>query len=79
MYYYQRLRDLREDNDKTQTDIAEVLQTTQQQYARYEKGERELPMHHFIVLSRYYDVSLDYLAGLTDEPVKLSDIKKRRS
>ena len=66
MYFYQRLKDLREDADKNQNDIATVLGTSQQQYSLYEKGERELPMHHFITLAKYYNVSLDYLAGLTD-------------
>ena len=63
-----RLRDLREDNDKTQADIAALLKTTQPQYARYESGERELPMRHFITLAHYYGVSLDYLAGLSEQP-----------
>ncbi len=63
-----RLRDLREDNDKTQAEIAVLLKTTQPQYARYESGERELPMRHFITLARYYGVSLDYLAGLSEQP-----------
>ena len=71
MHFYQRLRDLREDNDKTQADIANLLNTTQQQYYKYETGMRELPMHHFITLARYYNVSLDYLAGLIDTPKKL--------
>ncbi len=65
---FSRLRDLREDNDKTQAEIAVLLKTTQPQYARYESGERELPMRHFITLARYYGVSLDYLAGLSDQP-----------
>ncbi len=69
--FYQRLRDLREDKDLTQKDIAALLNTTQPQYARYETGERELPMHHFITLAKFYKVSLDYLAGLIDEPRKL--------
>ncbi len=68
MKYYQRLRDMREDSDKSQADIAALLGTTTQQYCRYERGNRELPMHHFITLARYYNVSLDYLAGLTDNP-----------
>ena len=72
MQFYQRLRDLREDHDKTQSEIAVLLMTTQPQYARYENGERELPMHHFITLARYYNVSLDYLAGLIDHPRKLA-------
>ncbi len=71
MYLYQRLRDLREDADKTQTEVAEILGLLRQQYARYECGMVELPMHHFITLARYYNVSLDYLAGLIDTPRKL--------
>ena len=71
MHFYQRLRDLREDNDKNQTEIADLLGMQQTQYSRYERGDRELPMHHFITLARYYDVSLDYLAGLIDTPRKL--------
>ena len=68
MYFYQRLRDLREDAELTQTDVAQLLSTTQQQYYKYETGIRELPMHHFITLAKYYRVSLDYLVGLTDKP-----------
>ncbi len=71
MHFYQRLRDLREDAEKTQNDIAEILSTTRQQYARWETGKQELPMHHFITLAKYYNISLDYLAGLTDTPKKL--------
>jgi len=71
MYFYQRLKDLREDADLTQAEVAKMLETTQQQYARYEAGDRELPMHHFIVLAKYYNISLDYLAGLIDKPEKL--------
>ena len=71
MKYYQRLRDLREDADKTQAEIAAILGTVREQYAKYESGKQELPMHHFITLARYYNVSLDYLAGLTDTPKKL--------
>ena len=63
---YQRLRDLREDMDKSQTEIAEILQTSRQQYGRWETGAQELPMHHFITLAKYYNVSLDYLAGRVD-------------
>ena len=71
MYYYQRLRDLREDADKNQEKIAQILSISRQQYSLYERGERELPMHHFRTLARYYNVSLDYLAGLIDTPRKL--------
>lgn len=64
MYYYQHIRDIREDNDLTQKQVAEVLHITTQQYQLYESGKREMPMHHFITLARFYKVSLDYLAGL---------------
>lgn len=63
MAFYQRIRDLREDSDKTQTDLAEYLGTTAQYYGKYEKGERELPFSRAIQLADYYNVSLDYLAG----------------
>ena len=71
MYIYKRLRDLREDSDKKQEEIAQVLNISRQQYQLYESGKRELPMHHFITLSRYYNVSLDYLAGLIETQKKL--------
>ncbi|MBQ8402794.1 MAG: helix-turn-helix transcriptional regulator [Clostridia bacterium] len=71
MYFYRRLKDLREDNDKTQEEIAEILGTVRQQYAKYENGKQELPMHHFVTLAKYYNVSLDYLAGIISEPRKL--------
>ena len=69
---YQRLKDLREDFDKTQEEIAQVLGISRQHYSLYERGERELPMHHFITLANYYNVSLDYLAGIIQIPRKLN-------
>jgi transcriptional regulator with XRE-family HTH domain len=71
MYVYQRLKDIREDSDKKQEDIASVLNITRQQYQLYESGKREIPLHHFVSLAKYYNVSLDYLAGLIDTPRKL--------
>lgn len=68
LYKYQRIRDIREDNDKTQQDIANLLNIKQQQYARYETGNREIPLHHLIKLALYYNISLDYLAGIIKEP-----------
>ncbi|MBO5078082.1 MAG: helix-turn-helix transcriptional regulator [Oscillospiraceae bacterium] len=67
-YYYQRLRDLREDRNKTitQAEIAELLGTTQQTYSLWENGSREIPFHHAITLAKFYRVSLDYIAGLTN-------------
>lgn len=63
---YTRLRDLREDHDLTQAQIGAMLNTTQTQYSRWERGAQEIPLHHFITLAKYYRVSLDYLAGLTN-------------
>lgn len=68
MDYIKRMRDLREDNDKTQQEIAEILNTSQTMYARYERGTNELPIHHLLTLANYYDVSTDYLLGITDKP-----------
>ena len=64
MDYIIRIRNLREDADKTQQEIAEYLGTM---YARYERGANEMPIRHLIKLSDYYQVSLDYLCGRTDE------------
>ena len=67
MAYYPRLKDLREDKDKTQKEIAEILFITQQQYSLYEKGYREIPTSALITLANYYNVSVDYILGLTNE------------
>ena len=62
--YYEIIRDLREDNDYTQKQIADVLNTTQQVYSRYEKGINEMPIRHIIELCKFYNVSADYILGL---------------
>ena len=64
MAYVKRMRDLREDHDLRQTDLADLLQTSQTMYARYERGANELPLHHLITLCRFYKVSADYFLGL---------------
>lgn len=66
MNRYRRLRDLREDADKTQREIGALLKTTQQQYAKYETGIQEIPVRHLITLADYYGVSVDYLLGRID-------------
>ena len=66
MTIQQRIRDLREDADKKQTEVARYLGTTAQYYGQYEKGEREMPISRAIMLADYYHVSLDYLVGRTD-------------
>lgn len=66
MAYYRRIRELREDNDKTQREVAEYLGTPYQYYAVYEKGTSEISFERAILLAKYYNVSLDYIAGLTN-------------
>lgn len=65
--YIVRMRNLREDHDKTQQEVADMLGTSQTMYARYERGANELPIRHLVKLARFYDVSTDYLLGLTKE------------
>ena len=65
-----RLRDLRDDHDKTQQEIADVLNMHRSVYRRYESGEREIPVWAVIKLADYYRVSTDYLLGLTDDPAR---------
>lgn len=62
--YWETLRELREDRDIKQAEIASILGTTQQVYSRYEKGINEMPIKHLITLCRYYEVSSDYVLGL---------------
>ena len=65
MFVYKRVRDLREDHDKTQREIAQMLNMQLTVYQRYERGERELPLWAAIKLADYYGVTLDYLVGRT--------------
>ena len=62
--YLKRLRELREDRDKTQTEIAKILGMKQSQYFRYENGIRDIPLDSLITLAKYYGVSTDYILGL---------------
>ena len=63
MKYIKIIRDLREDHDLTQQQIADILGTSQTMYARYERGANELPIHHLLTLCDYYEVSADYILG----------------
>lgn len=63
---WQRIEDLRIDNDLTQQDVADILFCQREVYRRYEKGLRELPLSYAIILAQHYNVSIDYLVGLTD-------------
>jgi transcriptional regulator with XRE-family HTH domain len=71
MYKYRRLRDLREDKELTQSEVAAVLGTVREQYNKYELGKQEIPFHHVITLAKLYNVSIDYIADLTDKPRKI--------
>lgn len=67
---YRRIRDLREDNDLTQKEVARELKCSQQVYSNYELGQRDIPTYVLIALSNFYDVSVDYILGLSDNPTK---------
>lgn len=66
MRYIKIIKDLREDSDKTQQEIADFLGTSQTMYARYERGANELPVRHLLKLCEYYNVSADYILGLSE-------------
>lgn len=66
MPYYRRLRDLREDNDLTQNQLVEKLNMHKTTYTNYEQGKRDLPLSLAIKIAKFYNVTLDYLAGLSD-------------
>ena len=68
MTIFQRIRDLREDHDKTQKEIAVVLGIRQSDYSKYERGINMMGIDKYIILARYYNVSLDYITGLIDTP-----------
>jgi transcriptional regulator with XRE-family HTH domain len=67
MAYVRIIRDLRVEAGKTQTQVANVLGTSQTMYARYERGANEMPLHHLLTLSEYYGVSSDYILGLSNK------------
>ncbi len=67
-----RIRDLREDHDLTQAQIAKILKTTQQQYSKIETGRADISGEKLILLARFYNVSCDYILGLTKEPRPLT-------
>ena len=68
--YYPRLRELRTAVGMNQIEMGEMLHMLQNQYSRYERGQRELPMHLFVKLAEHYKVSLDYMVGLSDQPAR---------
>lgn len=71
--YFRRLRDLREDHDLMQKEVAAILDIQQTVYSRYERGFQTIPVEHLLKLADYYNVSTDYLLGRTDNPTFLSE------
>ena len=71
MIKYSRLKDLREDSDLKQSDIAKILKTTQEQVSKYETGKQMMGIDKYMELAKFYNISLDYLVGLIDTPKKL--------
>ncbi len=69
MFIYQRLKDCREDKELTQTQVGEILGIDQRVYSNYETGKRQIPVGHLIKLALLYQTSLDYLVGLTNNPI----------
>ena len=66
--YFRRIRDMREDSDLTQSDVAALLGIAQTVYSRYERGYQTIPLEHLIKLADHYNVSIDYLVGRTHNP-----------
>lgn len=73
---FKRIKDLREDHDKFQKDIAKLLGISQQYYSEYENGNRTMPIEHLITLSKYYGISIDYIVGLSNEKNNFKKHKK---
>ena len=71
MPHYQRLKDLREDHDLTQDQLVAILKMHKTTYTNYEQGKRELPFSLAIKLALFYNVTLDYIAGITNDPKKI--------
>lgn len=74
MAFYSRLRDLREDKDLTQTELVEILGMHKTTYTNYEQGKREIPFSLAIRLAKFYNVSLEYIAGIINTPIPLDKI-----
>ena len=76
--YYNRIKEIREDRSLTQSDIAKILKTTQQQYSKYELGIQIIPLEKINILADFYNTSIDYLVGRTDirKPYPESILKK---
>lgn len=78
MDYRRRLREIREDRDLSQQEVGKIIQKSQQGYSHIENGRAELKIEDLIILCRYYDLTADYLVGLTDEPKPLIQHRRGR-
>lgn len=76
MAYLTKIKEIRENHNMTQKELADILKTTQPQYHRYETGERDLPLEKLVLLCRYFNVSADYILGLPEEMPSHSKAKK---
>lgn len=74
--YFQRLKDLREDKDLYQKDIAELLGISQTVYSRYERGYQTIPVTYLMQLAEFYHTSIDYILGFTNNPIPYDRVKK---
>ena len=74
-----RIRDLREDHDLSQTDIARVIKTTQQQYSKIETGKSDISGEKLKLLAEFYNVSTDYILGLTKDPRPLHPLPEKKA
>lgn len=78
MEYSQIIRNLREDHDLSQAQVAEIIGTSKNQIGKYERGEQEMPIRHIVTLCNYYKVSADFILGLPEgRPYGLSKTKRR--
>jgi len=74
---FKRIKDLREDHDKIQKDIASLLGISQQYYSEYENGKRPIPIQHLITLAKYYNTSIDYIVGISEEKNASYNLKNK--
>ena len=78
MEYYQRLRDLKEDSDLTQEEVSEIIKVSTNRYGKYERGKTDIPFSKVIILADHYNVSLDYIAGRTNDKTFCKGISSSR-
>lgn len=78
MKVYTRLKDLREDKELNQKQVAEIIETSQSYYSQYENGQKMIPIDRLIVLAKFYDVSVDYILGLTNKKCRYNECENNK-